>query len=154
MRCILKFKNLIFKKGFTLLEVIVSLFVLSLLMHSLMLVYDSYDRIETEIRADYSADFLHFLTLLELELNNYHIKEVQPKQIHLVKQKTNANSRLIQQNGKIYFTPGHQPLAYNIKDWELFNIYNKLHVTVTYNNKQLFTGLINIQYDEDINNDT
>lgn len=119
-----------------------------------MLVYDSYDRIETEIRADYSADFLHFLTLLELELQNYHVKDVQPKQIHLVKTKTNANSRLIQQNGKIYFTPGHQPLAYNIKDWELINIYNKLYVTVIYNNEQIFTGLINIQGDEDIHYDS
>lgn len=141
----LKFTRLRFKKGFTLIEVLISLFILSLFMHSLMLIYDSYNRVETEIRTDHSADFLHFITLIELELNNYIIIEIEPEIIRIENKGTHKASRIIKQNNKIYIAPGHQPLLYDVYDWQLVQIFDKLSMTVTFNNGQVFSGVITLE---------
>ncbi|WP_338488401.1 competence type IV pilus minor pilin ComGF [Ruoffia tabacinasalis] len=140
-----KFKTSTFKKGFTLLEVIISLFVLSLFMHSLMTIYNSYNTIETEIRTDRSADFLHFMTLLELELEKYTVTGVDSNIIRIESTETKRSSRIINQNYKIYIAPGHQPLLYDVYSWQVFQVANKVSVTVTFNNGQVFSGFISVK---------
>lgn len=140
-----KFKTSTFKKGFTLLEVIISLFVLSLFMHSLMTIYNSYNTIETEIRTDRSADFLHFMTLLELELEKYTVTGVDSNIIRIESTETKRSSRIINQNYKIYIAPGHQPLLYDVYSWQVFQVANKVTVTVTFNNGQVFSGFISVK---------
>lgn len=140
-----KFKTSTFKKGFTLLEVIISLFVLSLFMHSLMTIYNSYNTIETEIRTDRSADFLHFITLLELELEKYTVTGVDSNIIRIESTETKRSSRIINQNYKIYIAPGHQPLLYDVYSWQVFQVANKVTVTVTFNNGQVFSGFISVK---------
>lgn len=140
-----KFKTSTFKKGFTLLEVIISLFVLSLFMHSLMTIYNSYNTIETEIRTDRSADFLHFMTLLELELEKYTVTGVDSNIIRIESTETKRSSRIINQNYKIYIAPGHQPLLYDVYSWQVFQVANKVTVTVTFDNGQVFSGFISVK---------
>lgn len=140
-----KFKTSTFKKGFTLLEVIISLFVLSLFMHSLMTIYNSYNTIETEIRTDRSADFLHFMTLLELELEKYTVTGVDSNLIRIESTETKRSSRIINQNNKIYIAPGHQPLLYDVYSWQVFQVASKVSVTVTFNNGQVFSGFISVK---------
>lgn len=140
-----KFKTSTFKKGFTLLEVIISLFVLSLFMHSIMTIYNSYNTIETEIRTDRSADFLHFMTLLELELEKYTVTGVDSNIIRIESTETKRSSRIINQNYKIYIAPGHQPLLYDVYSWQVFQVANKVTVTVTFNNGQVFSGFISVK---------
>src|SRR5699024_6215502 len=101
-----KFKTSTFKKGFTLLEVIISLFVLSLFMHSIMTIYNSYNTIETEIRTDRSADFLHFMTLLELELEKYTVTGLDSNHSRNESNQRKRRSRIINHNNKIYIAPG------------------------------------------------
>ncbi|WP_407101444.1 competence type IV pilus minor pilin ComGF [Ruoffia sp. FAM 20858] len=110
-----------------------------------MTIYNSYNTIETEIRTDRSADFLHFMTLLGLELEKYTVTGVDSNIIRIESTETKRSSRIINQNNKIYIAPGHQPLLYDVYSWQVFQVANKVTVTVTFNNGQVFSGFISVK---------
>lgn len=106
----------------------------------MLIAIQAYRRIYDIERADYTADFEQFLVLLEAELTHYEILDVTSNKIKMKDAK--GQYEVIQQNQKIIKTPGHHPYAYHIKEWELSYFAPFIEINVTFDNQQLFYGVI------------
>lgn len=115
------------------------------MLQTMMGVYQSYNRIESEIRAETSADFLHFLALVELELDNSLVLNVENQRVLIENPETKRRRQIVSQNNKIYITPGHQPLLYNVESWSVAQVMNHLSIVVTFTNGDVHHGLISIR---------
>lgn len=126
------------KEGFTLIETLMSLFVFSLIMHSLTLAILNYQRVDQFIRDDYTPEWHQFLLLLEHELARYELVNVSPQQLTVSDQ--TQRFQIIHHNHKIYKTPGHHPYLFNVKRWQLSYQEPFLWITLEFNNQQHFSG--------------
>lgn len=140
-----KLKHYLNKQAFSFLELLISLLITSLIIHSLTFIYQSFHRTEDYIRSDKHADFLHFMTVFEAELNHYNILDILEKEI-IVEDKLSKSSRYRFElsNNKIYKSPGHQILLYEVVDWKLSDIDSILAISMFFENSQEFTGYIPI----------
>lgn len=126
------------KKGFTLVESLLSLLVFAIIMHSLSMAVTHYYRIEEQFRTDQSLEFHLFTKILSLELENYQFITATNQMISLTD--VNKPLKIIHSNHKIYKTPGHQPYLYDVQSWFLEWTDPILIVTVTFTNQQVYSA--------------
>lgn len=122
------------KKGFSFIEVFISLIVLSLIFNTLATVNQSYQGLINRVSHSKAAEFQHFIVLLEKEINKYFVKEVSNHRIVLRDLVKPNDQYLIAQNNKIYLTPGHQPLLYGVAGWSLSLVNQRLFIMVEFTN--------------------
>lgn len=145
----LRFRKFNNKSGFSFIEIFISLIVLSLMLATMSTVNQTYHRVNGQIREERKADFLHFLTLLEKEINKYYVKNVAGNRVVIKDPSKPNNQYVILQNSKIYITPGHQPLLYEVKDWYLTLVDQRLYIVIVFTNGDSEHGSVEISLYED-----
>lgn len=131
-------------RGMILIEALISLMVISLMMHGIYQIMNSYQRVRFAQSQELSADGHQFLSLLEAELRQYQVEEVKH---NTIKMKNEAgNYQVVLENNKIYKKPGHHPYAYQVQSWELNQKGSWIEVMVTYQSQQKFFGIV--KYEE------
>lgn len=136
----MKFQSKHFLKGMTLWECLVSLIVMSMLMHALYTAILSYQHIIKANNQDFTADWELLVVLLQTELEQYEIVEVLPQELRIKNEKNEY--RIMLSKNRIYKTPGFHPYAYHISDCYWFGDARHLTVTIEYSNGQIFSGVI------------
>lgn len=133
------------RKGFTLLEALLSLFIIGLITQLLVVSLQSYRRIDQTMRADYSAQWYNFLAVFEREMMRYQVKEVTPQSLMIEEIESKQPYSIILKNNKIYKTTGYQPFLYHVTQWQLGYSEPFLQVEVEFDNGQQFNGVVQIQ---------
>ncbi|XJS11392.1 competence type IV pilus minor pilin ComGF [Aerococcaceae bacterium WGS1372] len=142
-------KKLINKQAFSFIEIFISLIVLSLILSMMTTVNQSYHRIDNQIKARKDAEFQHFLALLDREINKYYVKAVNNNRVVVRDINKASDQFVILRNNKIYLTPGHQPLLYEVASWYLSIFDNRLYMVVEFTNGESEQGSIEISLYED-----
>lgn len=130
-------------RGFTLLEMLISLGIISLMLHVIMLTYQSYHRIEQYVRNDYTAQWYQFVALFDRILESYHVVEVSDKTI-TVEDAKKQQYYIVQRRHKIYKSKGYHPYLHNVEEWWLSYEEPFLTVKVAFDNGQLFESTIEV----------
>lgn len=143
---LLKSKRSYHTQGFTLIEMLINLFVTSLILFSLLSCVKIYQTSYQVFESDYTIEWYQFLERLKLEISRYELVEVENKCIK-IKEKPPLDKQfnIIHRNGKIYKESGHHPYLYGVKDWDLIYHSPILFVTVTFDNGQQFYNQIIIE---------
>lgn len=137
------------KKAFSFIEVFISLIVLSLILSALATVNQSYQGLINRVNYSKTAEFQHFLVLLDKEINKYFVKAVSNNRIVLRDFIKDNDQYLIAHNNKIYLTPGHQPLLYGVKDWSVTLVNQRLFIIVEFVNGESEQGSVEISLYKD-----
>lgn len=130
------------KQGFTMIEILLALLVLSLIMQSVYNLVATANRSVHQVNHDETANFQQFLVLLDQELDRYYLEDIGNKRLFIQDPETKQASEIIQNNFKIYKQPGHQPYLYNVLYWDLVYQAPFLEIVVTFKNQQSFKGQI------------
>lgn len=130
-------------QGTILIEMLISLLIVSIVMHSMLISITSYQRIYQYFKHDYTADWQQFLVLIEAEINMYQLQKVEKNIIYLKNGQNTA--QIILSNQKIYKTPGHQPYSYEVQEWQVIQKGDFIEIVLTYQNDQTFMGLIHYE---------
>lgn len=132
-------------RGFTFIELIVSMFVMSLILYSLSAVYQNYQRIDHKIEGDNQINFLHFITMLENELVYYRYQSIQQNELWLQRRDDASQKQIIAIDRlRIVKRPGTQIMLYNVRAWQIEEIGQKIFIKVTFNNGQVYEAIIPI----------
>lgn len=132
------------KRGFTLLECVVSLFVIGLIMQALLLAVQSYRQIDEAIRTDYTARWYQFLAVLEQEMADYRLVAVENDRF-VIRDRTGQNFMMLHKNHKIYKIRGYQPFLYEVRGWQIGYDAPFLAIVVEFDNGQVFSGSIYLE---------
>lgn len=133
------------KEAFTLIEMLLSLFVFSLIISGLMACFNHYNQINEYIRFDQSTEWQLFTITLEKELEQFKFEKVQNNIIYLRDPTNNQAYQIIYQNNKIYKTPGHHPYLYQVKNWTLNLNDNIIDIRLQFQNLQVFESRLLIR---------
>lgn len=137
------FQNTKYKRGFTFIELIVSMFVVSIIMCSLLATYQNYRQVHRKFENDQRIHFLHFVTMLENELEYYEYQSVQQNQLWLHRRNDVSQKQIITiDRQRIVKRPGTQIMLYNVKLWQIEEIGQKIFIQVTFNNGQIYEAII------------
>lgn len=152
---VLNYKKLWNKQGFTLIELLFSLLIFSMILHSMSSIYQTYGTVSDSIHKDNSGNFLHFLTLLEMEVNQFEFDGIENNRILLRDSENEQFTYTIQwMNQKIVKTPGHQIILFDVKDWLVTAKDGHIQIGLTFKNNQLYTGTIMIESSKRVINET
>ncbi len=132
------------KKGFTLLEMLISLLIVSMIMHLMYLSVTNYQQIYDVHNNSHDVDWQQFLIMLEKELRYYEIIDVNGDSIYLLKKSDQKNFTLKLQNHQIYLTPGYHPLLFDVTDWQLQLIDNFLFIELIFDNGDYYNGYVKL----------
>lgn len=132
----LKFNN----KAMILLEALMSLLIISLMMHGIYQIIFQYQRVRLAQTEDLTADWHQFLALLEAELSLYEVRDVEEEVIYLANDR--GQYQIVLENQKIYKKPGHHPYAYQVESWTLIQRDNVIEIEMIYLNQQRFWGIV------------
>lgn len=132
------------RRGFTLLECVVSLFVIGLVMQTLLLAVQSYRQVDEAIRVDYTARWYQFLAVLEQEMADYQLVAVDNDRF-VIRNHAGQNFTMLHKNHKIYKIRGYQPFLYEVREWQLGYDAPFLAIVVEFDNGQVFSGLIYLE---------
>lgn len=133
------------KSGFTLIESLLSLLLIGIITQTLMLSIQSYRRVDTQIREDYSAQWHQFIALIERELALYSLVDLSDGGLVIEEKTTGKQYDIVLRNNKIYKRKGHQPLLYEVTKWELNYEAPFLNIVIEFENGQQFGGTILIR---------
>lgn len=136
--------SIINNRGVILIEALISLMIISLMMHGMYQIMNHYQRIRIVQTQELTADWHQFLVLLEAELRQYQVEEVMHNAIRMKNE--SGNYQIVLENNKIYKKPGHHPYAFQVNNWQLVQKENWIEVMVTYQNQQTFYGMV--KYEE------
>ncbi|MBS4455315.1 competence type IV pilus minor pilin ComGF [Tuanshanicoccus lijuaniae] len=131
------------RKGFILWEALLSLFIISMMVHSLFSALSSYQKIRQLEIDNHAADWVQLMVMLEQELKHYQLESVTPTQINLSAGK--QPYQIVLQNNKLFKKPGHQPYAYEVKGWYVSYQAPVIEIVLTYQNNQTFSGVIHLE---------
>lgn len=131
-------------QGFTLLECLMSLFVVALITQALLLAVQSYQRVDEAVRNDYSARWYQFLSVLEQELVDYRLVDVESNRIRIQDAQGEIYT-LLHKNHKIYKTRGFQPFLYEVKRWKVGYEAPFLAVVVEFDNGETYSGSVYLE---------
>ncbi|UUX34227.1 competence type IV pilus minor pilin ComGF [Fundicoccus culcitae] len=126
------------KRAFSLMEMLLSLFIFSLIISGLYTSFGNYANLNHTIRNDQSTEWHLFLITLEKELEQFIVEDVQYNKIFMLDSTNMQAYQIILQNNKIYKTPGHQPYLYQVNDWNLSLDENLLLIRLQFKNNQIF----------------
>lgn len=133
--------------GFTLMETLLALLILSLILQSLMTCLSHFRRIDQEIRSDLDLEWQHFCLIFEQELQHFTIQDWSNSQIELTDPQVSHNhTRIILNKQKIYKTPGHQPYLYQVRSWRIIRLGSCLNIQVEFTNQQVYRHLFKVHF--------
>ncbi|MBR7926607.1 ComGF family competence protein [Aerococcaceae bacterium zg-ZUI334] len=131
------------RKGFILWEALLALLIISMMIHSLFVALTSYQKMRQLELDNRAADWAQLMVVLEQELKHYTVENVTPTQINLLSGKQPYH--IVLQNHKLFKKPGHQPYAYDVKDWYVSYQNSVIEIILTYRNNQTFSGVIHLE---------
>ena len=129
--------------GFTFIECLLALLILSLMLHASAICMQHYQQITMTQREDHTVEWHNFVILFEQELAQFELDTLTSNRLIVQtkgKQKTHATISL--QQHKIYKTPGFQPYLYHVSHWHLAYDAPFLTIQVTFTNQQRFNATI------------
>lgn len=134
------------KSGFTLLEVIVSLLIVGLMMQSISVIYSSYRQVNEIVEQDYRLNFLHFVTMLESELNYYQFDSIQYGRIYLRdKDHPSKIQYIAHDRQRIVKKPGTQIILYEVRHWNVYEAHQILFIEVEFLNGQQYFAQVALE---------
>ncbi|WP_124058057.1 competence type IV pilus minor pilin ComGF [Vaginisenegalia massiliensis] len=138
--------------GFTLLEMIFSLFVMALIIELMTLSMQTYRGMQTQVVEDRYHDWQQFLLVLNQELAHYQVENVDSTGIHLSQRRGRYIRRfsIKLEDHKIYKRPGFQPYLYGVNKWWLVLDQELLWIGLEFDNGQEFLGSLSVQSKGDI----
>lgn len=132
------------KKGFSLLEVLISLLIVSLVMHLLLTSVRHYQLIYSQHHHSRDIEWQQFLILLEQELGNYHHIHADRNQLRLTTRKDQQQMVIKCQNQQIYITPGYHPLLFDVQEWAIQSTEDVLFIELRFTNNEYYAGHVKI----------
>lgn len=133
------------KHGFTLIEVLLAMLVISLIIQMSIVILSNYRKVQSQISEDTKIEFMYFKELLGRELENHHEIQVSQNGIRMRQFETDIEMELSVVNQKIVKSPGHQILVYGVKSWKVEKINNNLLFQLTFLNNDIQEGLISLR---------
>lgn len=133
------------KRGFTLIEVLLAMLVISLIIQMSIIIMSTAQEAQSQISEDLKLEFMHFKELLAWELANHHDVQVHERGIRMRQFETNKLMELSVINQKVAKSPGHQILIYGVNSWKVERIGDNLLVQVTFLNHDVHEGLISLR---------
>lgn len=130
-------------KGFFLWEGLLTLLVVSFILHALLISVSIFRQVREQESQNRTGEALAFMELLERELGEGKVNQVSNQEIQL--EAGGRHFKIILRNGKIYKMPGHHPYLIDVASWYLINQDQTILLEVTLKNGQTFNGAINYE---------
>ncbi|MBG9984818.1 prepilin-type N-terminal cleavage/methylation domain-containing protein [Aerococcaceae bacterium DSM 111022] len=132
------------KNGFTLMESLISLLIVSLVMHVLLISVTNYQTIYSQHHNSKNIEWLQFLVLLEKELSYYTDIYAENDQLKMTKIEDENTMFLRLSSNQIYITPGYQPLLFEVQDWSIQTSEDILFIDLVFTNNAYYSGQVEI----------
>lgn len=132
------------KNGFTLMESLISLLIVSLVMHVLLISVTNYQTIYSHHHNSKNIEWLQFLVLLEKELSYYTDIYAENDQLKMTKIEDENTMFLRLSSNQIYITPGYQPLLFEVQDWSIQTSEDILFIDLVFTNNAYYSGQVEI----------
>lgn len=126
------------RKAFTLMEMLMALFIVSLIMISLQMLVQQFNQYEQMVKNNRSTEWHQLLKAIQTELDNGNFLKCDNH--HLFYETPENQFEIFLRNHIIQIRPGYHPLMYEVQDWSIVEENNILSIQLLTDQNEYFEG--------------